>query len=135
MLKLFAAATSHKVKRALDSPTDRIRKLDVNGGETQRFMTKQRFDGKQIRAIFIKVCGKGMSESMRSDPVFPAKKFFMVSDIRREVLATDGHTAVPDKCGMGREQPVCWFATGKPVFGEDVKRLSGKNGITVRPGF
>ena len=129
------AATSHEVKRALDRPADRIRKLDVNGGGTQGFMSKQRFDGKQIRAIFIKMCGKGMPECVCSDPVFPAKLFFMGSDIRREVLAANRNTAVLDKCGMGRKQPVSWSAAGEPVFGEDVKRLTGKNGITVRSGF
>lgn len=48
-------------------------KMDIDRGGIQGFMAKQRFDGEQIRSIFVKMGTKSMAERMAGEPMFQAK--------------------------------------------------------------
>lgn len=82
-------------------------------------MSKQGFDGKQIRAILIEVGTESVPEGMAGDPVFPSQPFFMQSDMMWDMLMVEGPGFIPLLC----EQPVPWASPcreGIPVFQDGI---------------
>ena len=103
--------------------------MDVDRGRSNRFMSKQGFDGKQIRAILIEVGTESVPEGMAGDPVFPSQPFFMQSDMMWDMLMVEGPGCIPLLC----EQPVPWASPGRegiPVFQDGIPCGIRKDGIS-----
>ena len=105
--------------------------MDIDGCGTDGLMSHKCFDGKQVRAIFIKVGAKGVTERMAGEPFFPSEPALMF-------MYVPGKEKRIDRSGRVRllgEKPLFWAAICKPVFREEVKCCVGKDCIAVFPGF
>lgn len=105
--------------------------MDIEGGGIQRLMSKEGFDGEQIRAVFIKMGAESVAERMAGKAVADAKLVFFCKD---ELVHGISDHMLLGLSGL-REKPAYWFAKGKPVGGEDFQRERGENGIAVRTCF
>lgn len=62
---------SFLVKRTDSTADVAAGKMDIDRGGIQGFMSKQGLNGKQVCAILIKVCAKGMPERVTGEMVRP----------------------------------------------------------------
>ncbi len=106
-------------------------KMDIDQGRLQGLVSHEIFDGKQVGPVFIKVSSKGMPERMAGEPVFPAEKFFMGTQMSCNVKGIDGTGRVR----LFREKPAGGTAACKPVAGEKIKSFLGKDCIAVGAAF
>ena len=106
-------------------------KMDIDQGRLQGLVSHEIFDGKQVGPVFIKVSSKGMPERMAGEPVFPAEKFFMGTQMSCNVKGIDGTGRVR----LFREKPAAGTAACKPVAGEKIKSFFGKGLHSGRSGF
>ena len=105
--------------------------MDIDQGRLQGLVSHEIFDGKQVGPVFIKVSSKGMPERMAGEPVFPAEKFFMGTQMSCNVKGIDGTGRVR----LFREKPTGWMSVSKPVVREDVQSFLGKDGVAVGTVF
>ena len=96
--------------------------MDIDQGRLQGLVSHEIFDGKQVGPVFIKVSSKGMPERMAGEPVFPAEKFFMGTQMSCNVKGIDGTGRVR----LFREKPAAGTAACKPVAGEKIKSFLGR---------
>ena len=101
--------------------------MNVDRGGIQGFMSKQSFDGEQVRTVFIKVCAKSVPERMAGETFFPAKTAFVLMDVSGKEKSVNGSGRVE----LFREEPAGRPPVLKPVLGKEVQGGFGKNGITV----
>ena len=65
-------------------------------------MSKQSFDGEQVRTVFIKVCAKGVPERMAGETFFPAKTAFVLMDVSGKEKSVNGSGRVEKSQPVGR---------------------------------
>ena len=56
----------------------------------QRFMTKESFDGKQIRAALVKMGCEGMAKGMASEAFLPTKTFLVGMNVAGKIKGING---------------------------------------------
>ena len=105
--------------------------MDINGGGILRFMAEQGFNGKQVGAIFIKVCAKRMAERMAGKLMFEAKfRFFGKNKLIYGIRSHGPCGVIP----VGEQEPR-WSAGMEPVLCQDIQRIPGEDRIPVRTHF
>lgn len=103
----------------------------IDGSGCQRFMSHKSFNGKQIGAVFIQVCTKGMSKGMACKPVRPSQPVLVGMDMPGKEKGVNGaiFTAL-----FWKKKPH-WPVAFKPVPGKKIKGSFGEDGIAVLPAF
>jgi len=73
--------TCQGIERTDSLPEGTAGKVDIDGGGMQGFMPHKSFNGKQVCAVFIQMCAKGMAEGMAGKPAFPSQPVLMGMDM------------------------------------------------------
>lgn len=119
-ISLLIGVPSHLIKGVGAASERPVCQVYIDRCRVQRPVSEKIFDRDQVCTILVEVGGIGMTESMRSDPVFPAKLFLMLLDQHTELSGTDWyHRAVLSR--LYRKKPVHRSAAGSPVFVEDLQ--------------
>ncbi len=118
ILSLCMMRPSQPVKRA-DSAVNgtAASQMDINGCGRKGFMSHERLDGEQVRAVLVKVCAKSMAERMAGDTLRPAQAALMPMDVPGEEEGVDG--LIPP--GLLRKEVAHGTAAGTPVLCEDIQ--------------
>lgn len=90
-------------------------------------MSHKGLDGKQVRAVLVKMCAESMAERVAGNALRPAQSALMFMDVPGEEKGVNG--LIPS--GLFWEKVSHGPAAGTPVLGEDVQGSLGKDGITA----
>lgn len=93
--------------------------MDIDDGGVDGFMTKERFDGEQVGAVFIKVGAKSMAPGMGGNAVLPAEPCFMLSHMAHDIIGRIRLGGV----APGGKEPASRASIGVPVSGKNVQRV------------
>ena len=80
-------------------------------------MSHKGLDGKQVRAVLVKMCAESMAERMAGDTLRPAQAALMPMDVPGEEEGVDG--LIPP--GLLRKEVAHGTAAGTPVLCEDIQ--------------
>lgn len=122
---------SFLVKRTDSTADAAAGKMDIDRGGIQGSMSKQGLNGKQVRAILIKVCAKGMPERVAGETVRPSEFGFFGGD---KLVGRIGSHGTGGIVTVGEKEPGR-PAVFKPVTRQDIKGVFGEDGKAGRAVF
>lgn len=91
--------------------------MDINDCGIEGFMPHKSLYGKQVCAIFIKMCTESMPERMTGQSFRPSQSLFMFMDMAGEIKGIDRSGRI----GLFWEKPLRWAVILKPVFCQEIE--------------